>query len=150
MKAVIQKVKRAKCEIDGRIVGEIQNGLVVLLAICETDSDREIEWMSNKILNLRVFPDIENKMNLSVQDVKGGILLISNFTVYGDIKKGFRPNFMKSAPADLSEPIFLKMFNYMRKNYNIPVEAGEFGAMMEIELVNDGPVTIIIEKEFND
>ena len=150
MKAVIQRVSRAKVDIEGKTVGSINAGLLVLVAICENDGIKEIEWMSNKIVNLRVFPDDEDKMNRSVVDINGGILLISNFTVYGDVKKGFRPNFMKSASAEISEPLYNRMLDYMRSKYSIPVEAGEFGAMMNIELVNDGPVTIIIEKEFND
>jgi D-tyrosyl-tRNA(Tyr) deacylase len=150
MKAVIQRVSRAKVDIDGKTVGSINAGLLVLVAICETDGIKEIEWMSNKIVNLRVFPDDEDKMNRSVIDINGGILFISNFTVYGDVKKGFRPNFMKSASAEISEPLYKQMLDYMRSKYSITIEAGEFGAMMNIELVNDGPVTIIIEKEFND
>ncbi|MCX6156213.1 MAG: D-aminoacyl-tRNA deacylase [Candidatus Kapabacteria bacterium] len=144
MKAVVQRVKRAKVAVDGDIIGEIGFGLLVLIGIKEGDNNETIRWMSNKLVNLRIFPDDDDKMNLSVSDVGGGILVISNFTVYGDVNKGFRPNFMAAAAPEISEPIYNELLNYLRNNYNLKIEAGKFGAMMEIELVNDGPVTIVI------
>ena len=147
MKAVVQKVKNAKVKIEGQTVSEIEKGLLVLLAVSQTDDFSIIKWMANKIVNLRVFPDDEGKMNRSVLDMNGEIMMISNFTVYGDVHKGFRPNFMKSAPAEVSEPIYSQLLSYLRENYPLKIADGKFGALMEIELVNDGPVTVIIEKE---
>lgn len=145
MRAVVQRVSRASVEIECKIYGKINQGIVVFVAINETDNDKSIEWMSNKLVNLRIFPDENGKMNKSVSDIQGGILLISNFTLYGDAKKGFRPSFIQSAKPEFSEPMFNKLLDYLRTNYNLQVETGKFGAMMNIELVNDGPVTIIID-----
>lgn len=145
MRAVVQRVSKASVEIEGKIVGKINEGIVVFVAINESDNDKSIEWMSNKLVNLRIFPDENGKMNKSVSDIRGGILLISNFTLYGDVKKGFRPSFINSARPEFSEPMFNKLLDYLRTNYNLQIETGKFGAMMNIELVNDGPVTIIID-----
>ena len=147
MKAVIQRVKSANVKIDGIIHGEIAAGLLVLLATAPEDDEETMKWFANKIVNLRVFPDEEGKMNRSALDLGYGILMISNFTVYGDVRKGFRPSFSRAAAPDLSEPLYYKMVDFMRKNYPLKIESGVFGAMMDVELVNDGPVTIIIEKE---
>lgn len=147
MKAIVQRVSKAKVTIDGKINGKIGRGLVVLIAVKEGDNENTMKWMANKLANLRVFPDEEGKMNLSVQDVGGGILFISNFTVYGNVKKGFRPSYSKAAGPDFAEPMYDKMAEYMKQEYDFPVETGIFGAMMDVELVNDGPVTVIIEKE---
>ena len=146
MRAVVQRVSRAKVTIENKTVGEISEGLVVLLGISTDDSQATIKWMCNKLVNLRVFPDQNDKMNLSVLDIKGEILVISNFTVYGDAKKGFRPNFMAAAAPEISEPLYNSFINYLKDNYQINIASGIFGAMMDVELVNAGPVTIIIEK----
>ena len=145
MRAVVQRVSRASVEIDGKMNGEISKGLVVFVAIKDSDNEKTVEWMSNKLVNLRIFPDENDKMNRSVLDVKGGILLISNFTLYGDAKKGFRPSFIESAKPEISKPIFNKLLNYLKSNYDLKIETGKFGAMMNINLINDGPVTIIID-----
>jgi len=147
MKAVVQRVKKAKVIVDGRTVSEIGNGLLVLLAVSHSDDLQVFKWMANKLVNLRIFADEEYKMNKSALDIKADIMMISNFTVYGDVRKGFRPNFMKSAPADISEPIYTQMVNFMRANYDLKIADGKFGAMMDIELINDGPVTVILEKD---
>ncbi len=147
MRAVVQRVSRASVTIEGRKNGEIGNGLLVLLAVTESDNEDIMKWVCNKLVNLRVFPDEERKMNLSALDVGGGILMISNFTLYGELKKGFRPNFLKAAKPEISEPLYNRMVEYLRENYPLEIASGEFGAMMEVELVNDGPVTVIIEKE---
>ena len=149
MRAIVQRVSRANVKIDGKITGEIGTGIVVFVAISNTDDQGIMKWFCNKLVNLRIFPDDENKMNRSVLDVKGGILLISNFTLYGDALKGFRPSFIKSAPPDISKPLYETMVQYLKENYPLHIASGEFGAMMDIELINDGPVTIIIEKENN-
>ncbi len=147
MRAVVQKVSEASVKIGGVVRGAIGKGLVVLLAVCDSDNEETMKWMCNKLVNLRVFPDGEDKMNLSLLDIGGSILLISNFTLYGELKKGFRPNFMKAAGPAIAEPMYDRTVNYLRDNYPIVVETGDFGAMMEVSLVNDGPVTIIIDKE---
>ena len=146
MKVVVQRVSRASVKIDGKINGEIGHGMLVLVGFCEGDNQEAIKWMSNKIVNLRIFPDEEYKMNKSVIDCDGGILLISNFTLYGDVQKGFRPSFSKAAVPSEAEPLYDFMLDYLKNNYNIKTESGIFGAMMDVELINDGPVTIIIEK----
>jgi len=146
MKAVVQKVSSAKVTIDNKIYSEIRSGLLVFIAFNYSDDFNKIKWMVNKLVNLRVFPDDEDKMNKSVLDNNGSILLVSNFTLYGNALKGFRPSFIEAAPPEISEPLYLQMLKYMNENYPIKVESGIFGAMMEIELINNGPVTIIIEK----
>ena len=147
MRAVAQKVKEAEVKIEGGSSSEIGKGLLVFLAISESDDDKTIKWTAKKLVNLRVFPDEEGKMNKSVIDVGGDIMLISNFTLYGDVRKGYRPNFMKSAPPAISKPLYERFVKHTRDNYPIKVADGEFGAMMEIKLINDGPVTVLIDKE---
>ena len=146
MKAVIQKVSEASVSIDGIINGAIEKGLVVLIGFAAEDNFETIKWMCNKISKLRVFPDDEGKMNLSVSDVGGGILFISNFTVYGHIKSGSRPSFTNSAPPETAKPLYDKMLTYFKNNYSFNIESGKFGAMMQVRITNDGPVTIILEK----
>jgi D-tyrosyl-tRNA(Tyr) deacylase len=147
MRAVIQRVKKTTVKIlstkEERSIG---NGLLVFLAIKTDDTMEMIKWFANKIVNLRIFPDSENKMNLSVRDINGEIMVISNFTLYGDVSRGFRPNFMFSANPELAKNLYQQFVEYLRNNYPIPIVSGDFGEMMNIELVNDGPVTIIIDK----
>lgn len=145
MRAVVQRVSRASVKIENEITGIINRGIVVFVAICDSDNDKSIEWICNKLVNLRIFPDENGKMNKSVSDIKGDIMLISNFTLYGDAKKGFRPSFIQSAKPEFSEPMFNKLLNFLKSNYDLHVETGKFGAMMNIELINEGPVTIIID-----
>lgn len=146
MKAVVQRVSSAAVKVDGITKGEIGKGLLVLLGIKEGDNEETIRWFSNKLVNLRIFPDETNKINHSVLDINGGILLISNFTLYGDTRKGYRPSFSKAAAPDIAEPLYEKMLDFLRQHNPIQIEAGIFGAMMDVSLVNDGPVTVIIEK----
>lgn len=146
MRVVVQRVSEASVIIGGKCVGKIDKGLCVFVGIVASDTKETIKWMSNKLVNLRIFPDEEDKMNRSVLDIDGGILLISNFTLYGDVQKGFRPSFGHSAPTAISEPLYQSFLEYLRSNYEINIESGVFGAMMDISLVNHGPVTIIIEK----
>ena len=147
MRAVIQRVKKAKVKIiNSNEERSIGNGLLVFLAIHSEDSYETIKWFANKIVNLRVFPDNANKMNLSVKDVKGKLMIISNFTLYGDVSRGFRPNFMFSANPEFAKTLYEQFVDYLQRNFQVPVVSGEFGAMMEIELTNDGPVTLIIDK----
>lgn len=148
MRVVVQRVKRASVKIlsanEERSIGK---GLVVFIAFKSTDTFDIIKWFTNKILNLRIFPDSEGKMNLSVTDVNGEILIISNFTLYGDVSRGFRPNFMFSAEPSLANKIYQDFVDYFKSSTKLNVVLGEFREMMDVELINDGPVTIIIDKE---
>jgi len=146
MRAVVQRVSSASVTVDKNVCGKINKGLLVLLAVTNSDTSEIMKWMCNKLVNLRIFPDDENKMNKSVLDCKGEILLISNFTLYGDTRKGFRPSFVAAAAPDKAEPMYNEMLSYLKENYPIKIESGVFGAMMEVQLVNEGPVTLIIEK----
>jgi D-aminoacyl-tRNA deacylase len=146
MKSVIQRVKKSNVKVDDKVVGSIDTGLLALVAISEKDTEKEINWMVNKIINLRIFSDSDDKMNLSLLDVAGELLVISNFTLYGSTRKGFRPSFSKSAKPDTAIPLYEK-FIQLLKEYPVKVETGVFGAMMDVELVNDGPVTLIIDTD---
>ena len=127
-------------------MGAIDKGLLVLLGVHQNDTDAELKWMCEKILKLRIFEDEEEKMNLSVSDVAGELLVVSQFTLYGDARKGTRPSFIESARPEKAEPLYESMISYFKSNSNLKVESGIFGAMMDVQLVNDGPVTIILEK----
>lgn len=146
MKIVVQRSKQASVKVDGEIVGQIQSGLVLLVGITHTDSSDDIEYLADKILNLRIFEDDEGKMNLSLLDVGGEILSISQFTLYGDCRKGRRPNFMEAAKPELANQLYEK-FNEVVRSKGVNVETGQFGAMMDVSLINDGPVTIILESK---
>lgn len=146
MKIILQRVSRASVQVNGEIIGSINHGLLVLLGIHKEDTDDQIEWMCNKILNLRVFKDEEGKMNRSVTDVEGGILVVSQFTLYGTLKKGTRPGFTDAAKPEIAIPLYEKTIQYLKNKSPLRIESGEFGAMMQVELINDGPVTIILEK----
>jgi D-tyrosyl-tRNA(Tyr) deacylase len=146
MRVVIQRVNRASVEVDGTVVGKIGNGVLAYVGIEKGDTEKEITFMAEKILNLRIFPDDEYKMNLCVKDVKGAILSISQFTLASYIKKGRRPDFINAEEPARAEALYEK-FNEIL-SYKIKVEKGIFGAMMNIESVNNGPVTFIIEKKY--
>jgi D-aminoacyl-tRNA deacylase len=144
MRAVIQRVNKAEVKVDGKIIGQISSGLLVLLAIHTNDDKQSIIRLADKIINLRIFSDQEDKMNLSLLDIKSEILVVSQFTLYGDTKKGNRPSFIESARPDKAIPYYEKFVSYLRDKH-IKVETGKFGAMMEVGLVNEGPVTIILD-----
>ena len=139
MRAVIQRVSHASVTINSQVKGTIQKGLLVLLGIEETDTAADIEWLSGKLVRLRIFDDENGVMNLSVQDVQGDILLVSQFTLYADARKGNRPSYADAAPGELAEPL------YERFCERLAAKRGAFGARMAVELVNDGPVTILLE-----
>ena len=143
MKIVIQRVSQASVTIDGKIAGEIQQGLLLLVGICPEDGQEDIEYAVRKISQMRIFSDQEDKMNLSVQDVGGQILSISQFTLYADTKKGNRPAFTGAARPDLATALY-DQFN-QKLAQTVPVQTGEFGADMKVSLVNDGPVTIVLD-----
>lgn len=146
MRAVVQRVSEASVTVDGHVTGQIGPGLLVLLAIHRDDTPQQLEWMAEKVLKLRVFSDDDGKMNLSVTDTKGGILVVSQFTLYGELKKGTRPSFTGSAPPDKAERMYEEFVGYLKSNSELVVQTGEFAAMMDVKLVNDGPVTIILER----
>lgn len=132
--------------VDNEITGAIDQGLLVLLGIHEDDTDEQLEWMCNKIAKLRIFEDEEGKMNHSVQDVGGGILVVSQFTLYANADKGTRPSFIEAARPEKAQPMYEDMIEWFKTNTDLGIQTGEFGAMMNVKLENDGPVTIILEK----
>jgi D-tyrosyl-tRNA(Tyr) deacylase len=146
MRVVAQRVTEASVTVDGKIVGAIENGLLILLGIGEGDTEEEARWLAHKTVNLRVFEDAEGKMNLSVLDVGGSVLVVPQFTLYGDIQRGFRPSFAHAAPPSVAEPLVDVYTEAVAAN-DVPVASGVFGAHMIVDLVNDGPVTILMEKE---
>ena len=150
MRAVIQRVSEASVTIAGQIRGAIQNGLVVLLAIEEADTPEDIEWLSGKIVRLRIFPDDNGVMNRSVQEVGGDLLLISQFTLFASTKKGNRPSYIRSAKPDIAVPLYQRFIARLTQDFGKPVQTGEFGTMMVVSLANDGPVTIIIDSKVRE
>lgn len=146
MRAVVQRVRRASVAVDGNVIGRIEKGLLVFLGVGESDTEPDIEYMANKISGLRIFPDNEGKMNRSVLDDHLEILVISQFTLYGTVKKGFRPSFTEAANPSKGEDFYLKFCEAL-KNKGLKVEKGSFGAMMDIDLLNEGPVTILIDSK---
>ena len=142
MRAVIQRVSQASVAIDGEIVGEIQQGFMILLGIHETDTSADVEYLVRKIQKLRIFEDEQRKMNVDIQAVSGSILSISQFTLYAETKKGNRPSFIQAARPEQAIPLYEQL-----EATGIPVATGEFGAQMQVSLVNDGPVTIIIDSK---
>ncbi|MGI6632797.1 MAG: D-aminoacyl-tRNA deacylase [Bacillota bacterium] len=149
MRAVFQRVSRARVTVDGREVSSIGLGAMVLLGVGKEDAESDAAYMAEKVAGLRVFPDGDGKMNLSLLDVEGEVLLVSQFTLYGDVKKGKRPGFDGAAPPDLGEKLYLTVAERLRE-MGVPTKTGVFGAHMMVELTNDGPVTILIssKKEF--
>lgn len=145
MKAVIQRITSASVTIDGKIKSSINNGLLVLVGIEDADNHEDVEWLSNKIANLRIFDD-ENKVpNISVKDINGDILLVSQFTLHASTKKGNRPSYIKASKPDIAIPLYQKMIAQLENDVGKKILTGEFGADMKVSLVNDGPVTICID-----
>ena len=150
MKAVIQRVSKASVTIDDKIKGSIDKGLLVLLGIEDADNEKDIEWLSGKITRLRIFNDKTGAMNLSLADVNGDILLISQFTLHANTKKGNRPSFLKAAKPPTAIPLYKKFIIQLEKDLKKPIQTGEFGADMKVNLLNDGPVTIVIDSKNKD
>ncbi len=144
MRAVLQRVKHASVKVDGEVIGNISDGLLVLLGIKITDTEKELDWMVKKVAGLRIFTDTEGKMNKSLQDVNGEMLVVSQFTLYGDCIKGRRPSFTDAARPEKAIPLY-EEFVHRVKKLGINVETGEFGADMKVELLNDGPVTLVLD-----
>lgn len=144
MRVVIQRVTKAQVSVEGNVIGKIKEGLLILLGITHGDNQKDAKWLVNKISGLRIFSDENGKMNRSIEDIEGEILLISQFTLYGDARKGRRPSFIEAAKPDIAVPLYNKFIDLVREK-NIKISTGEFGADMKVELLNDGPVTMIID-----
>ena len=149
MRVVLQRVKRAEVRVEGRVTGKVGPGFLVLAGFAPTDTEAQLAWMAEKILGLRLFGDAEGKMNRDLAEVGGGVLVVSQFTLYGDASKGRRPSFIGAAAPDVATALYEKFVAMLRERgagSGIAVETGEFGAMMDVELVNDGPVTLVLER----
>ena len=146
MRCVLQRVSRARVLVDGDVVGEIGHGLLALAGFTETDSPAQLAWMADKIVGLRIFRDEAGKMNRSLDEIGGSLLVVSQFTLYGDAQKGRRPSFVRAAGPEVANELYERFVLELRAR-GAPVQTGEFGAMMQVELVNDGPVTLWLERE---
>lgn len=145
MRVLLQRVSRAEVRVDGRITGRIGTGFLILVGFTHADTDTQLTWMADKLIGLRLFGDAEGKMNLGLSDVDGAMLVVSQFTLYGDAQKGRRPRFIEAARPEAAEALY-ERFVAMLRERGVHVETGEFGAMMDVELVNDGPVTLWLER----
>jgi D-tyrosyl-tRNA(Tyr) deacylase len=144
MRAVVQRVARAKVTVEGEVVGEIKEGLLVLLGVARDDLEADAEYLAAKIVSLRIFDDEAGKMNVSVKDIDGGLLVISQFTLYGDVRRGLRPSWIDAAAPEVAQPLYEFFIAQARKQLT-EVASGSFRSMMQVELVNDGPVTILLD-----
>lgn len=149
MRAVVQRVSSSSVTVDGSVIGSTKQGLLVLLGVTDTDTIEDVQYICEKVSQLRIFEDEDDKMNLSALDVGGEVCVVSQFTLYGDARKGRRPNFMKAAPPDMAERLYLEVVEAFKKK-GLTVSTGQFQAHMQVALVNDGPVTILLDsnKEF--
>lgn len=148
MRAIIQRVSSCTVTVGEEITGQIGAGLLVLLGVRDGDAEKDATWLARKITNLRIFPDSDDKMNLSVKDCRGEVLVVSQFTLYGDCRKGCRPSYNNAAPPEVAEQLYEYFVNGV-KAQGLPVATGRFQAMMDVKLVNDGPVTILLDSEKN-
>ncbi|MBO0697005.1 MAG: D-tyrosyl-tRNA(Tyr) deacylase [Zavarzinella sp.] len=144
MRAVLQRVRSSRVVVADEVVGEIGRGLLVLLGVRTGDTEAQARWLADKIVGLRIFEDDQGKMNVSVADIGGSVLVVSQFTLYGDCEKGRRPSFIDAARPEVAEPLYERFADAVRL-HGVPVATGRFGAMMQVELVNDGPVTLILD-----
>lgn len=145
MRVLLQRVSRAEVRVNGRVTGAIDKGFLLLVGLTHTDTDAQLTWMAEKVAGLRLFADADDKMNLGLTDVGGALLVVSQFTLYGDAQKGRRPSFVDAARPEVAIPLYERFIALLRER-GLSVETGEFGAMMDVELVNDGPVTLWLEK----
>jgi D-aminoacyl-tRNA deacylase len=145
VRVVLQRVSRARVSVEGRVTGEIRRGLVLLVGFTAGDGEAAVEWMADKVVGLRIFPDAEGRMNRSLLEVGGGVLVVSQFTLYGDASRGRRPSFVAAARPEEAVPLYERFVEALRAR-GPDVRTGEFGAMMDVELVNDGPVTLVLER----
>lgn len=146
MRSVVQRVTRASVTVDGEVIGKIDNGLLILLAVCDDDTDKDMVYMADKITGLRIFEDEDEKMNLSVEDINGELLVVSQFTLYGDCRKGKRPSFAAAGNPQYANEMYEKFVGYLKEK-GFKTETGSFGADMKVELLNDGPVTLMIDSK---
>lgn len=146
MRVIVQRVREAEVEVENRKTGTIGKGLLLLVGVHQDDTKEEMDWICEKILKLRIFDDEDGKMNLSVRDVEGELLVVSQFTLYGDARKGNRPSYTEAAGPDKAEKLYNNMIHYFEEKSELTVETGKFGAYMDVHLINDGPVTIILDK----
>ena len=147
MRVVIQRVSQAAVQIEDKIVGQINAGLLLLAGIVASDTEEDITWISKKVVQMRIFSNEAGKMNRSVQDINGGILLISQFTLFASTKKGNRPSFLEAAPPELATPLYEQLITQLEQNLGKKIQTGVFGADMQVALLNDGPVTIILDSK---
>lgn len=145
MRVVVQRARQAKVTVDGKVTGAIEHGLMLLVGITHEDTVKDLEYCAKKVANLRIFEDEQGKMNLSIKEVGGSILSIPQFTLYGETKKGNRPSFIEAARPEVAEPLYHQFNQILRETYEIQVETGIFGAMMDVSFTNNGPVTLIVE-----
>ena len=145
MKLVIQRVEEASVSVDGEVIGQVGKGFMVLVGFTHGDTEEKAQKLAKKMLGLRIFPDSEGKTNLSLKDVGGGLLIVSQFTLYADCRKGNRPSFVHAAAGDMANELYEYLVELCRKD-GVPTETGRFGAMMEVELINDGPFTVMLEE----
>jgi len=150
MRIVIQRVSEASVTIENKVVGSIDKGMLILLGVEHDDSEEDVEWLVGKLINLRIFSDEEGKMNLSLQDIKGQFLVVSQFTLHASTKKGNRPSYVKAARPELAIPLYELFVEKLKKQSSLQVETGEFGADMKVSLINDGPVTISIDSKIRE
>jgi len=147
LRAVVQRVTGASVTVSSNIVAQIKKGLLVFLGISKIDQEKDIIWMADKIVNLRIFEDNQNKMNESLLDMKGELLVVSQFTLYGDCRKGRRPSFTDSASPEEAKILYDKFLSYLKEKYHINVQQGEFQAHMKVNIINDGPVTLLLDSQ---
>jgi len=147
VRVVLQRVSGARVRVEDRTVGEIAAGHLLLVGFRAGDGEDQMAWMADKVVGLRVFPDLEGRMNLGLDEVGGDLLVVSQFTLYGDVRRGRRPSFVEAAPPELATRLYDRFVTLLRQRAPGRVETGEFGAMMEVELVNDGPVTLVLERD---
>ena len=150
MRVVVQRVSQSNVKLSGEVIGEIKEGLMVLVSFVDEDNDTDLGWMTKKIINLRIFNDDEGKMNRSVQGVGGDILLISQFTLHGSTKKGNRPSFIKAAKPDFANVMYERFIKVLEQSLGKEIQTGEFGGDMKVSLINDGPTTIIIDSKIKE
>jgi D-aminoacyl-tRNA deacylase len=148
MRLVVQRVKEARVTVAGQVVGEIGQGLLVFLGVGKEDQENDVDYLLEKVIHLRIFPDDDSKFNRSLEDVKGALLVVSQFTLWGDCRKGRRPSFSESAPPAAAEPLY-RLFIEKAKGKGLPVAEGRFQEMMEVSLINDGPVTLLLDSKKN-
>ncbi|MBQ7569043.1 D-tyrosyl-tRNA(Tyr) deacylase [bacterium] len=149
MRALVQRVSSAQVEVDNQIIGQIGRGLLVLVAVHGQDDDKTVQWMANKLLSLRLFSDDAGKMNLSCQDIGGDILVVSQFTLYGDCRRGCRPSYSNSAPSAVAEPMYRNLVERLKLS-GLKIQEGMFQAHMKVSLLNDGPVTVLVDSPMSN